>query len=95
VVCGLRADVFQVPHHGRPNPEGVRLATAVRPRVGLVSTGAGEERLLPYEDVGARLFSTHDGAMIEVDLDPGGIVYVRRAIKSFALPPRQDAAKER
>ena len=97
-VRGLRADVFQVPHHGRPNPEGVRLAKAVRPRVGLVPCGAGkgtvEERLLPYEDAVEHLLSTHEGATIDVELGHDGMIHVRHAEKSFAVEPRRDETEE-
>ena len=88
---GLEADVFQVPHHGRANPEGVRLAAAARPRVGVVSRGGGRWESQEYGKVIKHLLSTEKEGMIEIEASGTGGVYVRTAKRSFAAGARREA----
>jgi competence protein ComEC len=51
----LRADVLKVAHHGSRTSSTAAFLDAVRPRLGLVSVGAGNSYQLPNDDVLRRL----------------------------------------
>jgi competence protein ComEC len=70
----LRADVLKVAHHGSATSSSAAFLAAVRPRVALVSVGAGNDYGHPSPDVLARLV----GAGAEVlRTDRAGAVVVR------------------
>ena len=73
----LRADVLKIPHHGSATSSSVEFIEAVRPRVGLVSVGAGNRYGHPdaallsrFEEAGVDILRTdRDGAIIVDVLD--------------------------
>lgn len=64
----LAADVLQVPHQGRRNPQGVRLAARAGPEAAVIPGGAWAQRPSPYRKAAARLLSTEEHGMIECEL---------------------------
>lgn len=73
---GLRADVLKVGHHGSATSSTPRFLDAVRPRVALVSVGAGNSYRHPSQEVlqaldarGVHLLRTDDDGTIVVSTD--------------------------
>ncbi|HEX6316285.1 MAG TPA: DNA internalization-related competence protein ComEC/Rec2 [Gemmatimonadaceae bacterium] len=79
----LRADVLKVGHHGSTTSTTTALLDAVRPRVALVSVGAGNRYGHPSPDVmrtlrerGVAIVRTDDDGSIVVSLDGGADMHV-------------------
>jgi competence protein ComEC len=67
---GLAADVVKIPHHGSRRSSSAPFAAAVRPRLAVVSSGAGnrygfphDEALARWREVGALVLRTDEGAL--------------------------------
>jgi competence protein ComEC len=80
----VRADVLKVPHHGSRYSAPEFLA-AVRPRVALVSVGAGNryrhpsrETLTALSGAGATVLRTDESGDIAVTVGPSGLSFVAR-----------------
>lgn len=89
---GLRSRVYVPPHHGAASPHAVRLASAVRPEVALISVGAGNRYGHPTPSTLAALngittFRTDRDGTVEVSLDGPGLVV--RAHANGLPPPRR------
>jgi competence protein ComEC len=69
----LRADIFKVPHHGSKyqDPDLIR---AVRPRLSLISVGAGNDYGHPAPDT-VRLAGSTGAAVLRTDRDGEIVVY--------------------
>jgi competence protein ComEC len=87
---GLAADVVKIPHHGSRRSSTPPFVAAVRPRLAVVSVGAGnryrfphEEALARWREVGAHVLRTDGGA---VRLLSDGR-WVRRVAAGAALDP--------
>lgn len=81
----LRADVLKVPHHGSRYASGMRFLRAVRPRVAVISAGAGNEYGHPARATldrlaraGAEVYRTDLDGDVTVETD-GTSVRVRTA----------------
>jgi competence protein ComEC len=72
--AGLRADVLKVAHHGSRTSSTAAFLDAVRPRVALVSVGAGNVYRLPNDDVLDRL-AAHGAQVLRTD--ELGVIVVR------------------
>jgi competence protein ComEC len=80
-------DVLKVGHHGSDSSTGARLLEATRPRLALISTGAGNEYGHPHGVTldhlaavpGLRVLRTDRDGIVEVVVDAGGITTERRA----------------
>lgn len=90
-VKSLSADIFQVPHHGIINPEGLRLAAAARPRVGIVPCGRSAWQPEPWTKLIKHLLSTDKEGMIEIELGGTGGLRVRTSKRSFVVGARREA----
>jgi competence protein ComEC len=67
----LRADVLQVPHHGRADPSAPEFADAVRPAVAIIPGGHHAWAADYYAAASKRLLATDDCGMVTVELDGG------------------------
>ena len=67
----LAADVLQVPHHGRADPDAAQLAEAVRPAVAIIPGGHDALAAPIYARTSKSLLATDDCGMISVELDGG------------------------
>jgi len=67
----LRADVLQVPHHGRADPDAPDFADAVRPAVAIIPGGQHARAAPYYAAASKRLLATDDCGMVSVVLDGG------------------------
>ncbi len=67
----LAADVLQVPHHGRADPDAALLAEAVRPAVAIIPGGQDAQAAPIYARTSKRLLATDDCGMISVELNGG------------------------
>ncbi len=81
----LRADVLKVAHHGSRYASGARFLRAVRPRVAVVSAGAGNEyghpapiTLARLARLGVSVYRTDLDGDVTVETD-GGAIHVRTA----------------
>jgi competence protein ComEC len=81
----LRADVLKVAHHGSRYASGMRFLRAVRPRVAVISAGAGNEyghpapiTLQRLARVGADVYRTDLDGDVTVETDGAGL-HVRSA----------------
>jgi competence protein ComEC len=68
---GLAADVLQVPHHGRADPDAAQLAEAVRPAVAIIPGGQDARSAPIYARTSKNLLATDDCGMISVELTGG------------------------
>jgi competence protein ComEC len=73
-------DVLKVAHHGSATATSAALLAETRPRVALISVGAGNDYGHPapstldrLRNAGARVLRTDQSGTIEVDLRPGGL----------------------
>ena len=82
VGTGLRADVLKVAHHGSRTSTSPAFLQAVRPRVGLISVGAGNT----YGHPGARVLAdlAASGAMV-VRTDRAGSIVIRTDGRALIL----------
>jgi competence protein ComEC len=71
--AGVKADVLKVGHHGSSGSSGGRFLAAVRPRVAVISVGAGNDYHHPSPGAVARLAAV--GATV-LRTDESGSVYV-------------------
>ena len=86
VAAGIgRADVVKVPHHGSPTSSTTGFVSAVRPRLAVISCGAGNQFGFPAPDVvdrwrasGADVARTDRDGAITVTIDPGGAIVIDR-----------------
>jgi competence protein ComEC len=76
----LRADVLKVAHHGSRYASGVKLVRAVRPRIAVISAGAGNEYGHPapvtverLERAGATVYRTDLDGDVTVETDGASI----------------------
>jgi competence protein ComEC len=67
----LAADVLQVPHHGRADPDAAQLAEAVRPAVAIIPGGRDAQAAPFYARTSKNLLATDDCGMISVELNGG------------------------
>jgi beta-lactamase superfamily II metal-dependent hydrolase len=67
----LAADVLQVPHHGRADPDAAQLAEAVRPAVAIIPGGQDARAAPIYARTSKNLLATDDCGMITVELSGG------------------------
>jgi competence protein ComEC len=67
----LTADVLQVPHHGRADPDAAQLAEAVRPAVAIIPGGQDAQAAPIYARTAKQLLATDDCGMISVELNGG------------------------
>jgi competence protein ComEC len=67
----LAADVLQVPHHGRADPDAAQLAEAVRPAVAIIPGGQDAQAAPFYARTSKNLLATDDCGMISVELNGG------------------------
>ena len=77
----LHADILQVPHQGRVNPAGYRLAKRVQPRVAVISGGRYAPSLSAYAEHSGRLLATKDWGMIVAELEGEGRVAVTTHVR--------------
>ena len=63
----LAADVLQVPHHGRADPDAAQLAEAVRPAVAIIPGGRDAQAAALYAKTAKNLLATDDCGMISVE----------------------------
>lgn len=81
----LKADLIKVPHHGSNTSSTPALLDAVRPRLAVISCGAGNAYGFPapavlerYRERGAAVARTDRSGAIRVELGPGGELSWRR-----------------
>ena len=100
----LRADILKVGHHGSGTSSSERFLTAVRPRLALVSVGAGNSYHLPTPSVmralaahGAQVLRTdHEGAIVvrtdghRIFVEAAGDTWELSRSSSPPLPPSGD-----
>lgn len=67
----LAADVLQVPHHGRADPDAAQLAEAVRPAVAIIPGGQDARAAPIYARTSKNVLATDDCGMISVELTGG------------------------
>jgi competence protein ComEC len=67
----LVADVLQVPHHGRADPDAAQLAEAVRPAVAIIPGGQDAQAAPVYARTSKNVLATDDCGMISVELNGG------------------------
>ncbi|GAC1516791.1 MAG: hypothetical protein NVS1B4_13970 [Gemmatimonadaceae bacterium] len=91
----LRADVLKVGHHGSGTSSTPRFLDAVRPRIALVSVGAGNRYHLPTPSVmaaladrGMQVLRTDDWGSIVVETDGVGIAVAANGDRWELGPPR-------
>ena len=68
---GLRADILQIPHHGRRDSAARALAAAVKPRVAVIPGGRYAEKPSPYARHAERVLTTDTCGMVTVELPRG------------------------
>ncbi|MDB4875934.1 MAG: internalization-related competence protein ComEC/Rec2 [Gemmatimonadetes bacterium] len=92
--AALSADVLKVGHHGSATSSTPRFLRAVRPRLALVSVGAGNSYHLPSPDImralaaqGAQVLRTDRLGTIVARTD-GHRIFVETAGDAWELPPR-------
>lgn len=88
----LRADVLKVPHHGSATSSSVELLNAVRPRLAVISVGAGNPYRHPSEAVLAR-FAERGIGLARTDRD--GAVTVRPAGAALSVTAWADLVLRR
>jgi beta-lactamase superfamily II metal-dependent hydrolase len=91
----LRADVLKVAHHGSRYASGMKLLRAVRPRIAVISAGAGNEYGHPagatvqrLERAGATVYRTDLDGDVTVEAD-GAAIHVRTShprAEAMAVP---------
>jgi competence protein ComEC len=94
VADALRADVLKVAHHGSRTSSTAEFLALVRPRLALVSVGAGNSYGLPNDDVlerlsrgGAEVLRTDRWGTIVVRVDGGGRrLTVQASGETWAVP---------
>jgi competence protein ComEC len=100
----LRADILKVGHHGSGTSSSDRFLAAVRPRLALVSVGAGNSYHLPTPSViralaahGAQVLRTdHEGTIVvrtdghRIFVEAAGDTWELSRTSSESLPPSRD-----
>jgi competence protein ComEC len=91
----LRADVLKVAHHGSRYASGMKLLRAVRPRIAVISAGAGNEYGHPapatverLERAGATVYRTDLDGDVTVETD-GASIHLRTShprVEALATP---------
>ena len=88
----LRADILQIPHHGSKTSTAAAFVRRVRPRVGIISLGAGNIYGHPHPSVlrvleseRVQVFRTDDHGAITVTSD--GTRYDITTFRPYRPPP--------
>ena len=96
VAAALRADVLKVGHHGSRTSSTPEFLAAVRPRLALVSAGAGNRYGHPHAEVlrrlvdgGARVVRTDESGPIIVRVAGARVTVETRGVR-WELPARSD-----